>query len=72
VFVDKRVLLKHTGTYVFDATTQDKLYFELDAIAKANTQKITQMVPQGGHEVAADILVPAAEPEVLASSDNSK
>jgi hypothetical protein len=72
VFVDKRVLLRHTGTYTFDAGTQDKLYFELDAIAKANAQTVTNMVPQGGHEVAADILAPAAEPEVLASSDNSK
>jgi len=69
VWVDKRVLLRHTGTYTFDAATQDKLYFELDAIAKANAQKVTSMVPQGGHEVAEDILAPAAEPEVLASSE---
>jgi hypothetical protein len=29
VWVDKRVLLKHTGTYVFDYQTQDKLYADL-------------------------------------------
>jgi len=36
VFVDKRVLLKHTGTYVFDYQTQDKLYADLHEIAVAN------------------------------------
>jgi hypothetical protein len=36
VFVDKRVLLKHTGTYVFDYQTQDKLYADLHQIALAN------------------------------------
>jgi hypothetical protein len=36
VFVDKRVLLKHTGTYVFDYQTQDKLYADLHEIAMAN------------------------------------
>jgi hypothetical protein len=36
VFVDKRVLLKHTGTYVFDYQTQDKLYADLHEIALAN------------------------------------
>ena len=36
VFIDRRVLLKHTGTYTFDFTTQDKLYANLHAIAEAN------------------------------------
>jgi hypothetical protein len=36
VWVDKRVLLKHTGTYVFDYQTQDKLYADLHEIALAN------------------------------------
>jgi hypothetical protein len=35
VWVDKRVLLRHTGTYTFDAATQDKLYFDLKALADA-------------------------------------
>jgi hypothetical protein len=29
VFVDRRVLLRHTGTYVFDYATQPKLYEDL-------------------------------------------
>ena len=36
VFVDKRVLLKHTGTYVFDYQTQDKLYADLHQIVLTN------------------------------------
>jgi hypothetical protein len=38
VWVDKRVLLKHTGTYVFDFQTQDQLYKDLHALAQANGQ----------------------------------
>jgi len=36
VFVDKRVLLKHVGTYVFDFATQDQLYKDLQALAQQN------------------------------------
>jgi len=38
VWVDKRVLLKHTGTYVFDFATQDQLYKDLHALAQTNGQ----------------------------------
>ena len=38
VWVDKRVLLKHTGTYVFDFQTQDQLYKDLHNMAIANGQ----------------------------------
>jgi len=60
VWVDKRVLLRHTGTYVFDAGAQDKLYNDLHAIATAR---------------AAEAPPPAAPPapvqaEVLASSED--
>jgi hypothetical protein len=36
VWVDKRVLLRHTGTYVFDYQNQDNLYKELHSLAIAN------------------------------------
>jgi hypothetical protein len=36
VWVDKRVLLKHTGTYVFDFQTQDQLYRDLHQMALQN------------------------------------
>jgi hypothetical protein len=38
VWVDKRVLLKHTGTYVFDFAAQDQLYKDLHALAQTNGQ----------------------------------
>jgi hypothetical protein len=59
VWVDKRVLLRHTGTYVFDAGAQDKLYHDLHAIAVAKAAEVP----------------PTADPvpvqaEVLASSED--
>lgn len=57
VWIDKRVLLKHTGTYVFDFQSQDQLYKDLHAMAQAN----------GG--VAAPVDTPAvAEPVPVAST----
>jgi hypothetical protein len=38
VWVDKRVLLRHTGTYVFDFQAQDQLYKDLHAMAVQNGQ----------------------------------
>ena len=35
VWVDKRVLLRHTGTYVFDYAAQEQVYKELHAMATA-------------------------------------
>ena len=64
VWVDKRVLLKHTGTYVFDYAAQDRVYQELHALAQQN-----------GTGVAAPVNVAAPAPvekpvkaRVLASS----
>jgi hypothetical protein len=72
VFVDKRVLLKHTGTYVFDAGTQDKLYFDLHAIAQQNAATAElKMAPQGGHDVPAEVLAAEPEAEIVATSDKT-
>ena len=55
VWVDKRVLLRHTGTYVFDFAAQEQVYKELHAMALANGaaapvdntgQATTQYAPQ--------------------------
>jgi hypothetical protein len=62
VYVDRRVLLKHTGTYVFDYSTQDKLYKDLHEIVVAH--QATQSAP-----------APAAEPvkaEVVATNKPKK
>ena len=40
VWVDKRVLLKHTGTYVFDFAAQAPLYKALHEMAQQNPQSM--------------------------------
>jgi len=44
VWVDKRVLLRHTGTYVFDYGNQDKLYKDLHEIAIQNPAGVAAAV----------------------------
>jgi hypothetical protein len=66
VWVDKRVLLKHTGTYVFDYQTQDKLYQDLHQMALSNAAAQPQIVDTS----ATQVVVPevAVEAKVIASS----
>jgi hypothetical protein len=60
IWVDKRVLLKHTGTYVFDYQTQDGLYQELHKMAQVN-----QAQKPVASTVAAE---PAPQPKVIKQS----
>ena len=67
VWVDKRVLLRHTGTYVFDAGAQDKLYHDLHAIAVSKAAEApapTTLPPEVEAQLALE-----PEAEVIASSD---
>ena len=61
VYIDKRILLKHVGTYIFDGGSQDKLYQDLHALVHPKVA--------GAHE-AIKQEVPAGEPQVLASSES--
>jgi hypothetical protein len=67
VWVDKRVLLKHTGTYVFDFAAQEPLYRSLQAMDSQFQQQKAQETPAP----AVEELTPA-EPRVLVSSDELK
>ena len=75
VWVDKRVLLKHTGTYVFDFAAQDQLYRDLHSLALQNgaalgvagTAAPVDSVPTSPVEVP-----PPAPAKVLASSAPKK
>jgi len=72
VWVDKRVLLRHTGTYVFDYATQDQLYKDLHALAMQNqAQSVVQAAP-----TVADTSPPPAPADpvakVVASSKGKK
>ena len=65
IWVDKRVLLRHSGTYVFDYANQDNLYKELHAIAINNANGMaapTSQLPPQQVSVPAD--VPAVQPPV--------
>jgi hypothetical protein len=58
VFIDRRILLKHTGTYTFDYMTQEKLYQDLKPIHENSNTNNTQITQN---------LDPS--PEVLVQSD---
>ena len=70
VFVDKRVLLRHVGTYTFDYATHEQLYkdlkpmFEPNIVATAQPEVLPNTPPADP--------VAAAEPKVIASSKKSK
>jgi hypothetical protein len=63
IWVDKRVLLRHTGTYVFDFNTQDQLYKDLHNLALTNGTALG-----GATGVAAPVDPKPVETKVLASS----
>jgi len=61
------VLLRHTGTYVFDYQTQDKLYQDLHQMALSNQAAAQpQIVDTSVTQVAAPEV--AVEAKVIASS----
>ena len=64
IWVDKRVLLRHTGTYVFDFAAQEPLYKALHEIAVANGTA-TQVVETPALPVATVI----EEPTVLSTNE---
>lgn len=58
VWVDKRVLLRHTGTYVFDYAAQDQLYKDLHSLALQNGAALGNAI---GADTATPVTAPAAE-----------
>ena len=72
VWVDKRVLLRHTGTYTFAHEAQEKLIQDFAAMTNSPVNApAVAMTPQGGHDVPAEVLNAEPVAEVVASSDNS-
>ena len=63
VWVDKRVLLRHTGTYVFDGNAQEQVYRDLKAIFEPNL--VAGPTPTA---VIADVPTTPPVAEVVASS----
>jgi hypothetical protein len=71
VWVDKRVLLRHTGTYTFAHDAQEKLVQDFATLINPPTNAVP-MAPQGGHEVPEEVLQAQPVAEVVASSKKSK
>lgn len=66
VWVDTRVLLRHTGTYVFDYAAQERVYQELHALAQANkgtAAPVDNAATQQPQILATQNTEPAAAPE---------
>ena len=71
VWVDKRVLLKHTGTYVFDYAAQDRVYKELHALAQQNGTGIAAPVNVNSLEPSREVAKEPPKTRVLATSKKS-
>ena len=74
VWVDKRVLLRHTGTYTFAHDAQEKLVQDFAAMTNAptNSTVAVPMAPQGGHDVPTAVLEAEPVSTVVASNKKSK
>ena len=77
VWIDKRVLLKHTGTYVFDFQTQDQLYKDLHAMALANgvaapVNPVPISAPAEPAPAQSKIIASSKKPEVAKKKANKK
>ena len=69
VWIDKRILLRHTGTYVFDYNTHEQLYKDLRAMFDPEAaQAAAAKAAKATEEVAAMNATLAATPAVLADS----
>jgi hypothetical protein len=73
VFVDKRILLRHVGTYTFDYNTHEQLYKDLKQMFEPAPAVVVSdvVVPAPAHELISEDN-PAVEPVVMASSKKSK
>jgi hypothetical protein len=73
VWVDKRVLLKHSGTYVFSNENQEQAYKDLHAMAQNNAQPAqTTQIPQQPVEISAPPATPPAPVEGRVMSSKKK
>jgi hypothetical protein len=66
IWVDKRVLLRHVGTYVFDYNTHQQLYTDLKAMFEpASVAPVTQahkLAEEAAAEVQAEVMASSEEP----------
>lgn len=71
IWVDKRVLLRHTGTYTFDFQAQEPLYRALHEIALTNgTALAASVVPPAADQII-NLTAEVPEPTVLDSNEDT-
>jgi hypothetical protein len=75
VWVDKRVLLRHTGTYTFDGNAQEQVFRDLKAVFEPQAATIVAadqgqvaLISQGGHTIPEQVLKAEPVAEIVASS----
>jgi len=68
VWIDKRIMLKHVGTYVFDFNTHEQLYKELAAMF-GHPVPVMQNPAVTAVPSATQQALPVEEPELLSSSE---
>ncbi len=68
VWVDKRVLLKHTGTYVFDFAAQEPLYKALHEMAQQNPQSMPSAVTAAPVPAAVSTAAAPVEAKVISTN----
>ena len=71
IWVDKRVLLKHTGTYVFDFQQQEPLYKALQT-AYANQPQMVQQAAPAAEEVKPTVLATNEKKPAVRAKANKK
>lgn len=69
IWVDKRILLRHTGTYTFDFQTQEPLYRALHEIALTNGTAQSGAMPPQEQIITATVDIPSAV--ILDSNEDS-
>ena len=70
VWVDKRILLRHTGTYVFDFSAQDQLYRDLHSLALQNGAALGNTIGTDATTVPAGIMPVDENTTVTVSAPN--
>jgi hypothetical protein len=70
VYIDKRVLLRHVGTYVFDGLNQSKLFQDLKEVINPVDQAQPQKLVEEDNKLATITVDVAGEGEIIASSDS--
>jgi hypothetical protein len=69
VYIDKRVLLRHVGTYVFDGLGQSKLFQDLKNVINPVDQAQPERLVEEDQKLATIYVDTTGQGEIIASSE---